>query len=215
MYASTSKVLAKSGGLSLRAFSTTSTAMTKRQTFVELLQEVPGLGKAFDRILVAPGYARNDLVPGRKARFIPFKESSQRQVLRMSDSERASHSLRIGAPGSSASWQQRSASDLLPTTQELLNAIHSIQSPITFSLRTVSPTSTSLHGSLNLSNVHDRIAEDYGLTSKEVEIDWVEQENGARMKELGKWEALVKLRHGGREEVPIEVEVVRLETAEQ
>ncbi|KAL0253752.1 hypothetical protein I308_101128 [Cryptococcus tetragattii IND107] len=205
-----SKVLISSVSPSLRAFSTTSRSLAKRETFVELLQDVPGLGKTYDRLFVAPGRARNDLVPARKARFVAFKDNKQRQVLRMTEEERKIHWLQVEAPGATPQNPREPAEGSQQTPQHLLDSLFLLPSTLHFPLRTVSPTSPTLHGSLSLSNVYEILEGNHGLSSKDVEVSWVEQEAGARMKELGTWKASVKLRTGGREEQIVDIKVDRL-----
>lgn len=74
--------------------------------------------------------------------------------------------------------------------------------------RTVSRGSSALHGSITLADVQQRLTEEHGLTPAQVEVSWVDREDGDRMKELGTWSARVKVRGHGREESVIEVEVV-------
>lgn len=78
-----------------------------------------------------------------------------------------------------------------------------------FSRRTISPETPALHGSLTVGDVAEHIAHIQGLTANEVSVAWVGQEEGARMKELGSWEATVAVKGYGGESVQIEVEVVR------
>ncbi|OXG96245.1 hypothetical protein C345_00355 [Cryptococcus neoformans A2-102-5] len=210
MLPSSSKIFTPSIFPSLRAFSTTSKSLAKREAFVELLQDVPGLGKGYDRLFVAPGRARNDLVPARKARFVAFKDNKQRQVLRMTDEERKIHWLQVEAPGATPQNPQASSEGSQQTPQHLLDSLFLLPSTLHFPLRTVSPTSPTLHGSLSLSNVYEVLETNHGLGSKDVEVSWVEQEAGARMKELGTWKASVKLRTGGQEQQTVDIEVDRL-----
>lgn len=79
---------------------------------------------------------------------------------------------------------------------------------LTFERRTISPSTPALHGSLTLSDVHERIAE-LGLTGKEVDVAWTGEDAAARMKELGTWDATVTVRGYGGEQVDVAVEVVR------
>ncbi|AFR92738.1 hypothetical protein C343_00622 [Cryptococcus neoformans C23] len=210
MLPSSSKIFTPSIFPSLRAFSTTSKSLAKREAFVELLQDVPGLGKGYDRLFVAPGRARNDLVPARKARFVAFKDNKQRQVLRMTDEERKIHWLQVEAPGATPQNPQAPSEGSQQTPQHLLDSLFLLPSTLHFPLRTVSPTSPTLHGSLSLSNVYEVLETNHGLGSKDVEVSWVEQEAGARMKELGTWKASVKLRTGGQEQQTVDIEVDRL-----
>ncbi|KAK8850421.1 hypothetical protein IAR55_004339 [Kwoniella newhampshirensis] len=220
MYASSSRIFARSTLLSTRAFSTTTKCAAKRETFVELLEDVPGLGRTFDRLFVAPGRARNDLVPTRKARFVPFKDNSSRQVYRATDADRAIlHDFLVEGPNpkssASSSSTTLSETESFHTSQELLDKLHLLPSIITFPKRTISPDYPSLHGSLTLSDIQDRLGNEFDLSAGDAEVVWSEQDIGARMKELGRWGAVVRLRKGGREEVPVDIVVVRVEEEQQ
>ncbi|WVR08502.1 hypothetical protein IAU60_005557 [Kwoniella sp. DSM 27419] len=210
--ASSSRALARSTVTSSRAFSSSSPVAARRETFVELLQDVPGVGRTFDRLFVPPGRARNDLVPTRKARFVPFKDNSQRQVYRATEADRATpQSPLIEAPSDRPFEQRAAYLAPEPTAQPLLNALHLVPSTLTFPRRTVSPDYPSLHGSLTLSDIQDRLANEYGLPAADAEVVWVLKEEGARMKELDVWPATVRLRKGGREQALVDIEVVREE----
>ncbi|WVW80976.1 hypothetical protein I302_102967 [Kwoniella bestiolae CBS 10118] len=210
MYASSSRILVKTSfKVSSRSFSTTTPSLARRETFVELLQDVPGLGRTFDRLFVAPGRARNDLVPTRKARFVPFKDNNQRQIYRATEADRKSSSLLIESSSftpSSSSLAEESTT----TPQDLLNILHLVPSPLTFKRRTISPDYPSLHGSLTLSDIQERLENQYGLSSKDVQVSWVGRQDGSRMKELDTWDAIISLRKGGKESTDVKVEVVRL-----
>ena len=64
---------------------------------------------------------------------------------------------------------------------------------------------------MTIGDIQDRLAAEFGITTSQVEVSWVDQESAARMKELGSWGALIKVRGLGGEEVAVEVEVVREE----
>ncbi|WVF67981.1 hypothetical protein IAT40_002743 [Kwoniella sp. CBS 6097] len=215
MYASSSRVLARSTLSASRAFSSSPACAAKRETFVELLQDVPGLGRTFDRLFVAPGRARNDLVPTRKARFIAFKDNSQRQVYRATDADRAVlNDLLLEAPSDKPFEQKAPYSEPESTPQELLNSLHLIPSTLTFPRKAISAEYDTIHGSLTVSDIQDKLARSveqggFELPSTDVEVLWADKEEGARIKELGKYEAQVKLRKFGRESVPVTIEVVR------
>lgn len=149
-------------------------------------------------------------MPARKARFVAFKDNKQRQVLRMTDEERKIHWLQVEAPGATPQNPQAPSEGSQQTPQHLLDSLFLLPSTLHFPLRTVSPTSPTLHGSLSLSNVYEVLETNHGLGSKDVEVSWVEQEAGARMKELGTWKASVKLRTGGQEQQTVDIEVDRL-----
>lgn len=97
------------------------------------------------------------------------------------------------------------------TPTETLSKLLTLPTQLTFVRRTISPDTPALHGSLTLSDVADHIAQIQGLTGHDVEVNWVGQEDGARMKELGSWEASVAIKGYGGESVKVEVEVVRQE----
>ncbi|OCF31749.1 hypothetical protein I316_06556 [Kwoniella heveanensis BCC8398] len=217
MFASSSHVLARST-LSLsasRSFSTTPTCAAKREAFVELLQDVPGLGRTFDRLFVAPGRARNDLVPTRKARFIAFKDNSKRQVYRATDADRAIlNDLLLEAPSDKPFEQKSPYVEPESTPQDLLNHLHVIPSTLTFPRKAISAEYDTIHGSLTVSDIQDKLARaveegGFDLPSSEVEVIWVGREEGARIKELGQYEAEIKLRKYGKESVAVTIEVVR------
>jgi hypothetical protein len=67
----------------------------------------------------------------------------------------------------------------------------------------------AIHGSVTLGDVQERLATEHGLTAAQIDVTWVGQDAAARMKELGTWGAMVAVRGLGREEVGVEVEVVR------
>lgn len=46
---------------------------------MQLTSDVDGLGFTNDRVLVSPGRARNQLIPGRVARFVPWKKASDKE----------------------------------------------------------------------------------------------------------------------------------------
>ncbi|WRT70584.1 uncharacterized protein IL334_007582 [Kwoniella shivajii] len=221
MYASSSRIAINTTLKASRTFSTTSTRLARRETFVELLEDVPGLGRTFDRLFVAPGRARNDLVPTRKARFVPFKDNSQRQVYRATDADRSILSdLRIESPSSSSassSNEERTSyhySEPEPTSQSLLNSLHLVPSILIFERRTVSPDYPTLHGSLTLSDIQDKLDKEFNLPSSEIEVSWIGKEQGSRMKELDSWSAELKLRKGGKESIQVTIQVDRLEESQ-
>ena len=101
------------GGTLTTEQSSASTSTSRRQVIVELLKDVEGLGKAcvytflsvdmvfglillllspkVDRIRVAPGRARNSLVPYRYARFVPYAKGVNRNVMRQDTAMVDSH----------------------------------------------------------------------------------------------------------------------------
>jgi hypothetical protein len=58
---------------------TTSISLSRREVLVQLTSDVDGLGFTDDRVFVSPGRARNQLIPGRVARFVPWKKASDRE----------------------------------------------------------------------------------------------------------------------------------------
>lgn len=53
--------------------------LSRREVLVELTADIDGLGFARDRVLVTPGRARNQLIPGGVARFVPWKRPSDKE----------------------------------------------------------------------------------------------------------------------------------------
>ncbi|WWC65150.1 uncharacterized protein I303_107764 [Kwoniella dejecticola CBS 10117] len=216
MYASSSRVVLQSSLGAARLFSSSIPSAARRETFIELLQDVPGLGRTFDRLFVAPGRARNDLVPTRQARFVPFKNNGQRQIYRATDADRSTASLLIEEQTSSTGLQSSSSSSSTTseTPQELLNALHLLPNILTFKRRTISPDYPTLHGSLTLSDIQNRLDSQHGLPSSEIELNWVNREAGSRIKELVSTPLKVSFKRGGQEETEVVVEVVRLQEGE-
>ena len=104
---------------------------------------------------------------------------------------------------------QRRAATVSPVTSpELLAALANLPSTLTFQHRTISPSFPSIHGSVTLADVTARLAE-LGLTGSEVAVEWVGKDSSERMKELGRWEAVVRLT--GAAERHIIIEVARLQ----
>lgn len=98
-----------------------------------------------------------------------------------------------------------------PTPTELLGKLHLLPATLVFKRRTISPTTPALHGSITMSDIYERLTQDHSLSSSEVQIDWVEQDNAARMKELGTWPLQVEIVGYGEETVNVFIEAVREE----
>ncbi|WWC72488.1 uncharacterized protein I206_106450 [Kwoniella pini CBS 10737] len=215
MYASSSRVLVQTSLRTSRSFSSSVPSAARRETFVELLQDVPGLGRTFDRLFVAPGRARNDLVPTRKARFVPFKNNGQRQIYRATDADRSSSSLLIEEQSSSTGIQPNSnLTEDSNTSQELLNSLHLLPNILTFKRRTISPDYPTLHGSLTLSDIQSKLENEFGLPSSEIELNWLNRESGSRIKELISTPLKVSFKKGGKENTEVLIEVTRLQEGE-
>ncbi|KAL7422716.1 hypothetical protein Q5752_002008 [Cryptotrichosporon argae] len=212
MLASTSKSALRSVAPSARAyaFSTSAPRGLKKadKVVVELLEPVDGLGLKYDAVAVSVGRMRHELAPYRLARWIPWKRAGERvtatrRAVRGGPTEHA----QIAAPGLGV--DAAPAPQLAETAQAVLDALHALPPRLTFRLRTVSPTSRALHGSLTLSEVQGALAA-HGLAGH-AEVVWTDRHAGARMKELGTWPAVVRLTQGGREEAEIEIEAARVE----
>ncbi|KAK4687717.1 hypothetical protein P7C73_g2400, partial [Tremellales sp. Uapishka_1] len=168
----------------------------------------------YDRIPVLPGQMRHYLHPLKQARYIPWKQGSDRYIVRTRvDKGGPTSDPLLSAPVSGTSSLSAAELDtpLIPTPQALLNTLHLLPDTVRFPLRTISRTSSTLHGSLTLSDIQDRLAKEFGLAPTQVEVEWSEGEAAGRMKELGKREVVVRVKEGGKEEIGLEVEVVRLE----
>ncbi|WWC92179.1 uncharacterized protein L201_007133 [Kwoniella dendrophila CBS 6074] len=228
MYASSSRIILKSSvELSSRSFSTTAPSAARRETFVELLQDVPGLGRTFDRLFVAPGRARNDLVPTRKARFVPFKDNSQRQIYRATEADkRRITDLLIESPNanprgyyngsSSVGVEEEELVDELLLKQNLINQLHLIPSKLEFKRRTINKNYSTLHGSLTLSEIKSRLESDFQISPiNEIEVNWLNEKDGSRIKELSTWPLIVSLKKDPKVKVIVDIEVVRLNEGEE
>ncbi|GFZ48196.1 hypothetical protein JCM24511_05944 [Saitozyma sp. JCM 24511] len=188
-------------------FITSARSLVKREVLVELLEDVDGLGLIQDRVAVAPGRARNQLLPNRQARYVPWKRNSQREPRK---AEPRAPSLLSAFP---------STSSPAPTAPLDLSLLLSLPPTLSFPLRTTSPSSSALHGSLTLGDVQSRLAE-FGLVPGSIEVSWRDHDDAERMKELGVWAVVVRPAGavGGEageiteaREVAIDVEVTRLE----
>ncbi|EIW69769.1 hypothetical protein M231_06798 [Tremella mesenterica] len=184
-----------------RLFSTSApTRGTRRQVLIELLEEIPRVGKKAERVLVSPSWARTQLIPNRQARYVPWKRSSDKISVQINSkidlAQLEDQRLRAITDGS--------------TSPELLQALESLPDTFTIPARTTSPHFPTLHGSISLDAVI-RLIEENGVREADAEVSWVSAEEGSKMKQLGKREVLVRLRIGDREEKKVMVEVIRQE----
>lgn len=97
------------------------------------------------------------------------------------------------------------------TPAELLAQLNLLPPTLVFSRLTISPSTPALHGSVTLTDVAEHLAVAHDISPADFEVSWVDHETSARIKELGSWDALVKVRGLGGEEASVEVEVVREE----
>ena len=98
------------------------------------------------------------------------------------------------------------------TPSQTLASLYDLPPSFVFARRTISTASDSIHGSLTLSDISARLQEECGLSSLDVEVVWrdVRLEEGARIRSLGSYDAVVRVRGMGQEEAPLSVEVTPL-----
>lgn len=98
------------------------------------------------------------------------------------------------------------------TPSQTLASLYDLPPSFAFARRTISAASDSIHGSLTLSDIATRLQEECGLSSLDVEVVWrdVRLEEGARIRSLGSYDAVVRVRGMGQEEAPLSVEVTPL-----
>jgi len=98
------------------------------------------------------------------------------------------------------------------TPSQTLASLYDLPPSFVFARRTISTGSDSIHGSLTLSDIAARLQEECGLSSLEVEVVWrdVRLEEGARIRSLGSYDAVVRVRGMGQEEAPLSIEITPL-----
>jgi hypothetical protein len=101
----------------------------------------------------------------------------------------------------------------LTTPSQTLTSLYDLPPSFVFARRTISAGSDSIHGSLTLSDISARLQEECGLSSLDVEVAWrdVRLEEGARLRSLGSYDAVVRVRGMGQEEAPLSIEVTPLD----
>jgi hypothetical protein len=94
----------------------------------------------------------------------------------------------------------------------VLEAINALPVTLEFPHRTISAQARTIYGSVTLADVVKRLEDDYKIPSAVVDVYWRNEDDLARMKELGRWEVEVAPK-AGEDSVVLGVEVTRLETA--
>lgn len=163
-----------------------------------------------DRLDINPGRARNELVPNGAARMIPWKRRAERDRHLASTRIRGSSRL----PGRSAidgSLNDLKVADSSPTPQPVLDTLYSLPPSIAFHRRTTAPSADSIHGSLSLGDIQQRLQDEFGLRGQDVEVTWRDDlAADAKLRQLGNYDCLISIRGYGRESAPLGVEIVRL-----
>jgi len=101
---------------------------------------------------------------------------------------------------------------IITTPSQVLAALYDLPPSFTFARRTISAGSDSIHGSLTLSDIAARLQEECGLSNLDIEVLWrdVRLEEGARIRSLGSYDAVVRVRGLGQEEAALAVEITPL-----
>lgn len=205
------------------------TLLSRRQVLVELTDDVKGLGQicetcsilvrnrvfvesslthADDRLDINPGRARNELVPTGAARMIPWKRRAERE--RLMKSTRSTNASRLPT-GVATDGQSQTTSNSSPTPQIILDTLYSLPPSIVFHRRTTAPSAGSIHGSLSLSDIQQRLQDEYGLRAQDVEVTWKDDPAAdVKLRQLGNYDCVITVRGHGQEAAPLGVEIVRL-----
>ncbi|ORX41131.1 hypothetical protein BD324DRAFT_648022 [Kockovaella imperatae] len=193
---------------SIRAFSTSSPALVGKPVLVELLQRVPGLGHPGDRVHVVSGRARLDLVPLRKARWVPFAEKFG---LGPSKANRVKsqgiRARRSKAEPDTPTEEPKPFVPITPTPAALKSKIDSFPPVLDFNLQTVSMDSSVLITTFTLGDITNTL-KDYGLTKEDVLLRW-EDGKSDRIERVGERVLVLQVRGRGLEEKKVTVRVHR------
>lgn len=162
-----------------------------------------------DRLNINPGRARNELVPTGAARMIPWKRRAERE--RLMASTRSANTSRLPA-GPSTDGLPKAASNSTPTPQTILDTLYSLPPSIVFHRRTTAPSAASIHGSLSLGDIQQRLQDEYGLRAQDVEVTWKDDlASDVKLRQLGNYDCVITVRGHGQEAAPLGVEIVRLD----
>ncbi|GAA5855808.1 hypothetical protein JCM8547_000364 [Rhodosporidiobolus lusitaniae] len=188
---------------------------------VELTTDVPSLGRRGDRLPVAPGIARNRLIPGGQALYVVAGQAhSPLQRMFRKEAERAGGLASIMAKQREQEAEARAKRVLDELTGaadphaaarkaelSLLDNLSGLPQPLTFSRLTTSPTSSDLFGSVSAVDVISLLRE------KDIHLDasqaaFVEQKGveKGRVKVLGEFTFAVQMKVLERE-YPVQVKV--------
>lgn len=98
------------------------------------------------------------------------------------------------------------------TPSQVLASLYDMPPSFAFARRTISAGSDSIHGSLTLSDIAARLQEECGLSNLDVEVVWrdVRLEEGARIRSLGSYDAVVRVKGMGQEEAALSVDITPL-----
>jgi hypothetical protein len=98
-----------------------------------------------------------------------------------------------------------------PTPQPVLDTLYSLPPSIAFQRRTTAPSAVSIHGSISLSDIQQRLLEDFGLRAQDVEVTWKDElASDVRLRQLGNYDCVIHVRGFGQESAPLGIEIVRL-----
>jgi hypothetical protein len=112
----------------------------------------------------------------------------------------------------SPSFPNTEAHPSAPTPRSTIDALNNLPPSLDFFRRTISSTSDAIHGSLTLVEIATRLQDNHGLGNQDVEVLWKDTtvEESGRIRALGAFDALVRVRGFGLEEAPLIVNVVAL-----
>lgn len=160
-------------------------------------------------MLINPGRARNELVPTGSARMIPWKRGSERT--RLLASARGSPSTLSGVAMAEKTQNRLGDSLSTGTPSSILNILHNLPPSLTFRRRTTSPDTDTIHGSLTLGDIEARLLDDHGLRNQDVELSWTgEPTSDGRLRQLGDYDCMVRVRGHGQETMPLGIQIIRL-----
>lgn len=103
------------------------------------------------------------------------------------------------------------ASEGSQTPTALLDTLYSLPPSMIFQRRTTTPLAHSIHGSIALSDIQQRLQEDFGLREQDIEVAWKDQAAGdGKLRQVGNYDCVVSVRGHGEESAPLEIEITRL-----
>ncbi|BEJ16443.1 hypothetical protein CspHIS471_0510480 [Cutaneotrichosporon sp. HIS471] len=189
MFASTSRTVLGSLRVA-RAFSTSTPRAKKAQPLiVELIQDVPGLGRKFDRVEAKRGFVLSYLLPRRLIRLLPWKKWAHRPTVYI----RPEH---IAAPGAQSLIDGPNA-QASSAKQAVVN-LADVPDTLTFKRRTIKPDEPALHGSISVADVTALLADEYQLPLGLIEFSFAGLGPKDRIKALGTFTGRIAVR--GRKE---------------
>ena len=140
--------------------------------------------------------------------MIPWKRRAERE--RLMASTRSSRSSRHADAGHAVEGQPKMAGSN-PTPQVVLDTLYSLPPSISFHRRTTTLSADSIHGSLSLADIQQRLEDEYGLRAQDVEVAW-KNDLGAdiKLRQLGNYDCVITVRGHGQEAAPLGIEIIRL-----